>query len=149
MASRRELAVQAAKALLEAGGGPAGLGMHRSPARSLELDELPAGALYVVEETVSLENIQPQVERSFLLVIQWRVEMDPFTESPDEALDPLLAWGTKQLAGSDLGGILIEGAAEVKIEWEVAEAGEKTVARAGQQFLCRYYTHQSDMEDAG
>src|SRR5689334_1101705 len=90
--------------LLMATGGPTGLTVHRERTRPIEKDSLPAILLYADDDIpkplAGQQYKAPLTERQLGLVCECRA-MGTLSISPEEALDPLLVWATKQIVANE------------------------------------------------
>ena len=151
MSSIREQIVDEIVTLFGATGGPAGLGVHRERTRPLDQEQLPAVVIYFAEEEpIPLAHQQfkaPLVERQLALMIECRA-IGTLAVAPDEALDPITVWVTKQLIqnAEDATSPLRQLANEVmegKTIW-LSKEGDQPIAAAVVMFLVKYRTSRSD-----
>ncbi len=152
MASVREQILEQFKTLLDGGGKPAGLTVHRYRTRPIERDDLPAQVIYpadsaggTVAETLADFDGVGQLERELRVRVESRIEV-PEGTPPDSALDALYLWAVQTiLADTTLGGLALE-VREDATSFDAAEF-EKTVAACATDFVVRYVT--SDDPEVG
>lgn len=152
MASIREQIIDQVVANLEAGGKPSGLTVHRIRTRPIEEDVLPAILIYTEDDepkTLAGQVFKaPIVERRLVLYIEYRAE-GSLTVAPDQALDPLIVWGTKQMVANEkfvsnaYPDGLGMGVVELKTAW-LSKEGDKLFAAASTQWLVHYRTSRLD-----
>ena len=123
MASVREQIVVAAIAALNAG-TPGGVpAAERTRSTAVEEAGLPSIIVYPTRETsASAPAHGPIVHRRLTLAVECRAKGDG-TVRPDQAVDPLVVWVIKALAGSVLGGlahVIEEG--DITFAYEQGEA---------------------------
>lgn len=112
---------------------------ERSRVLSLE-GSLPAIVLYPIKEDV--ERMGQLAKRSFALAIDCTAEAPVDGEPVDAQLDAMLAWLTRALAGSRLGG-LAQDTQELGVAWDI-EARDSAFGRATATFGIRYVTPIND-----
>lgn len=145
--SIREQILEAIVAALQAGGGPAGLSVHRSRARPLSKDQLPAQVVYPIQERTVVQGAKfapapylgkPQqvlVRHTMAIIVEHRVIGDP----PDVALEPLLVWATAQLLADPQWGTLAISTEEHETKWAASEE-DATYGAAAQEFHIDYFS---------
>lgn len=150
--SIRELILSAIVANLAATGVPAGVTVHRMRTRPIEDDQLPAILVYSEDdEPIPLagQTFQaPLVQRQLVIYIEYRAAGST-TVSPDEALDPLIVWGSQTMVANEkfvtnsfpegLGMGVVEG----KTAW-MSKEGDKIIAAASTQWIVKYRTSRLD-----
>jgi hypothetical protein len=144
MPSRREQILDAVVTALGAVGKPSGLTVHRNRVLPIERDTLPAVVVYAIEEEMERgpNPTGPRARRRFTLRLEHRVEVTSGT-SPDEALDPLLCWGTQQLAADGRWGGLAHLTTEQRTQWSAVDV-DRVFGGAAQDFLIDYVTAAGD-----
>lgn len=81
-------------------------------------------------------------ERHLEIRLDWWVLAD----DPEDALEPLLAWGSKALmADPGLDRLAIE-TSETGTDWDVEDVGDDSLGHAIQRFTIRYATKTNDQE---
>lgn len=145
MASRREQILVAAAAALSAGGGPAGLNVHRQRALPIDQDKLPSTVVYAVRDTTEGKggSWTPLVQRELQFMVECRTTGEP----ADQQLDPLLTWTTQQLMLDPTFGGLAQELNEGDTEWD-AVSSNKVLAAAAVTFRVKYQTQRDDPENA-
>lgn len=145
-ASIRNQIFDAIETVLAASGGPTGLTVHRERTRPIEKETMPAILLYADDDIPKPLGGQqykaPLTERQLGLVCQCRA-MGTLSISPDEALDPLIVWATKQIVGNEQFGGLANGVDEQRTVW-ISREGEVPVAAAAIHFTVKYRTARAD-----
>lgn len=156
MSTIREQIILAAVALLSASspvGKPAGLTVHRERTRPLEADSLPAILIYSEDDAPEpLAKIQyqaPLVTRNLVLKVECRA-VGSTTIPPDQALDPLIAWVTTQLAQNEHFPTtdnppvnLANGVVEGRTSW-LSKEGDQLLAAASMEWTVKYRTSRLD-----
>lgn len=146
MASIREQIILAMVAAFNAGGGPAGLTVHRERTRPIETDSLPAVMIYNDDDQPKPLAQQtyraPLVERQLTVGVQCRAQGSA-SVTPDAALDPVLVWVLKQIFSDETFGGLANGVEEIRTVWSSRE-GDKPVAAATIHFTIKYRTSRTD-----
>lgn len=146
MASIREQIIVALMAALNAGGGPAGLTVHRERTRAIEQDSLPAIMIYCEDDppkTLSGVTYRaPLTERQLTVGVECRA-LGSSSVSPDAALDPVTVWATKQTFSDETFGGLANGVEEIRTVWSSRE-GDKPIAAATIHFTIKYRTSRLD-----
>lgn len=144
MASKREGIILAVKAALEGSGKPTGLTVHRFPTRPLDADDLPAIALFPLEDKVEEVTHDEVAHRILDLGIELRAQATS-SQSPDEALDPIYVWAVQAVHGdATLRGLTL-ATWELSMTWE---AEERNAAFGAAVLLVRfeYETTETDPE---
>lgn len=150
--SIRELILAAIVANLAAEGVPAGVTVHRMRTRPIEEDQLPAIMVYSEDdEPIPLagQTFQaPLVQRQLVIYLEYRAAGST-TVSPDQALDPLIVWGTQTMVENEkfvtdafpdgLGMGVVEG----KTAW-MSKEGDAIIAAASTQWTVKYRTSRLD-----
>ena len=144
--SIRERLLQTILAALSAPGGPAGVTWHRSRTRPLAADDLPAGVLYVVEETTGIAGASDSLLARHLLTV--RIESRAAGDPPDAALDAQLQWVVAQMCADRRWGGLAANTIESKTTW-TAEGIDEVYGAAAQEFLIDYLTLAADATSQG
>jgi hypothetical protein len=134
----------------EAGGSnppakPAGLTVHRERTRSIEADELPAILVYFEDEKprpIGSHYKAPLTERDMSIAVEFRAAGSTGV-SPDEALDPLMAWALYQIFGNESCNGLANGVEEGRTEWRAKE-GDIALASATTHLSIKYRTSRID-----
>jgi hypothetical protein len=146
LASIREQILVALQAALAAGGGPAGLTVHRERTRPIEIDSLPAIVPYAEDEqpkTLGGEVYRaPLTERQLSIGVQCRAK-GTASVSPDTALDPILVWAMKTVLANETFGGLANGVEENRTVWSSRE-GDDPIAAATVHFTIKYRTSRLD-----
>lgn len=152
MPSIREQIIDQIVANLEAVGKPTGLTVHRMRTRPIEEDVLPAILVYTEDDEPKTLGAQvfkaPLVERRLVVYIEYRAE-GSLAVAPDQALDPLVIWGTKQMVTHEkfvsnaYPDGLGMGVVELKTAW-LSKEGDKMFAAASTQWLVHYRTSRLD-----
>jgi hypothetical protein len=103
----------------------------------------PAAAVYGISEEVSqTQRGQGLVHRRKVVRVDCRAE----GEVPDQAVDPILTWVTKQLiANQQLGGLAL-GIIELRTEWKADLGGKVPLGVAWRDFAINYQTLGADPE---
>jgi hypothetical protein len=131
---------------LEASGGPPGVTIHRERHRPIETDQLDAILVYAEDDMpkplAGITYQAPLTERQLNLVLEYRAKV-PAGQTDDEALDPLIVWGTQQILQNEKFGGLASGVDEGRTVWLSREA-ETTVAAAAGHFTVKYRTKRED-----
>lgn len=150
MATIRNQILDAIVTALNGAGKPADLTVDRFPVSNVDEADLPHGCVRPGRESVSRPSDKlrayPLRERRLEVRIEFRVKATG-DESPDEALDPLLAWATKALAADPTFGKLAIESEELEIAWE----GDEADARFGLAtitFSVLFTTNAHDQEKA-
>lgn len=146
MASRRESITQAIVTALSGVGKPVGLTVHRSRAKPIEQDELPAVVVYALMEVtarVADGEWLPIVDRRFRVRCEVRVRGNP----PDAELDPYLTWVVQSLVGNQTLGGLSDAIHELQSEWD-AVSSNVVLGACAIDFEVRYRTQGDDPESA-
>ena len=152
MPSIREQILTAIVANLAASGVPAGVTVHRMRTRPIEDDQLPAILVYSEDdEPIPLAGQQfqaPFVQRQLVIFLEYRAAGST-TVSPDQALDPLIVWGTQTMVTNEkfvsntfpdgLGMGVVEG----KTAW-MSKEGDAIIAAASTQWIVKYRTSRLD-----
>lgn len=152
MASIREQILSAIVANLAGSGAPAGVTIHRMRTRPIEDDQLPAIMVYSEDDEPKPLGGQvfqaPLVERQLVIYLEYRAAGSQ-SISPDEALDPLIVWGTQTMVANEkfvttgypdgLGMGVVEG----KTAW-MSKEGDKILAAASTQWIVKYRTSRLD-----
>lgn len=145
-ASIRNQIFVAIENVLTATGGPTGLTVHRERTRPIEKETMPAILLYADDDIpkplAGQQYKAPLTERQLGLVCQCRAQ-GTLSISPDEALDPLIVWATKQIVGNEQFGGLANGVDEQRTVW-ISREGEVPVAAAAIHFTVKYRTARAD-----
>jgi hypothetical protein len=152
MASIREQILDQIVANFAAVGAPVGLTVHRMRTRPIEEDSLPAILVYTEDDEPKALGAQvfksPLVERRLVVYIEYRA-LASLTLAPDQALDPLIVWGTKQMVTNEkfvsnaYPDGLGMGVVELKTAW-LSKEGDKMFAAASTQWLVHYRTSRLD-----
>jgi hypothetical protein len=145
MATIREQIISAVTGALEDPGGPAGLTVHRERTRAIEVDGLPACLLYFEDDEpapIGSKYKAPLTERDLNLAAELRATGDAGV-SPDQALDPLIAWTLTQLFADESFGGLANGIVERKTVWASKE-GDQPLASATIHLTVKYRTSRTD-----
>jgi hypothetical protein len=137
----RKRIVDAVVATLSDAAKPAGLTVHKYRLRPLERDQLPAVVVFSIDESVSLENIVPQVARRLVV----RCEARHHGDVPDDALDPILSWVVQRITTDATLQDLTVRVSEVGTEW-MAEQKDVVLAAAAVDFAIDYYTLETNPE---
>ncbi|MEK9505155.1 hypothetical protein [Gaopeijia maritima] len=153
MASRWVRIAREVEALLSAPDRPTGLVVHRLSHRKLAKEKsLPATVINANgSETIETDDHDGGQTRTRTMHIEHRVEIPgdrPDTDEipPEEALDPLITWTTRQLMAPDaFASGLVAEIREVRGSGD-SVALEKTYAGRRQDFEIVYFTHESDPE---
>lgn len=145
MATVREQILDAVVTALNAG-APAGFPVAtRTNPDPYEPGALPAVTVFPTDESVSDVGASghrrgPVTNRR----LTFRVECRAIGEPPETALDPMIAWVVKALAGSTMGG-LAHDVQEQRTEW-VVEAAEEVYGLASVEFAVDYRTLTNNLE---
>lgn len=151
--SIRELILEAIVAnLSDPSSGIANLSVHRMRTRPLEDDQLPAILIYSEDDEpkpLAGQTFQaPLVERQLVIYLEYRA-IGSSTVSPDQALDPLIVWGTKTMVANEkfvsiaYPGGLGMGVVEGKTAW-MSKEGDRILAAASTQWIVKYRTSRLD-----
>jgi hypothetical protein len=137
---------------LNATGKPAGLTVHRERHRPIESEtQLPATLYYTEDDAPKpLAGIQykaPLTERQMTLVLEHRVKV-PTGTPDDDALDPLVIWGTTQILSNESFGGLANGVDEGRTVW-LSREGESTVGAVAVHYTVKYRTSRLDPTQKG
>lgn len=150
MATIRNQILDAIASKLNGAEKPAGLTVERFPVYNLEERSLPHVCVRPGREDVNRPSDKlrayPVRERILSVRIECRVQVG-LNESPDEALDPFVAWVTKALSEDPTFGKLATSTEEVGIEWESDEMDSR-FGLATITFSVNYTTNASDQEKA-
>jgi hypothetical protein len=152
VSSIREQILSLIVANLAATGVPAGVTVHRMRTRPIEDDQLPAILVYSEDdEPIPLagQTFQaPLVQRQLVIYVEYRAAGST-TVSPDEALDPLIVWGSQTMVANEkfvttsfpdgLGMGVVEG----KTAW-MSKEGDTLIAAASTQWIVKYRTSRLD-----
>lgn len=138
----RELIMRAIVAALNDPSRPSDVpAAQRSRITGMSDDQLPAMVVYPVKEET--ERLGQLTRRLFVFRLECITAGGADPETPvDGLLDPMVAWGTRALAGSKLGG-LSQDTQELGCEWDI-EARDYVYARASMDFGVRYVTPAGD-----
>jgi hypothetical protein len=142
--------VIAALSATEAGGKnppakPAGLVVHRERTRSIEADTLPAILVFFEDDkpkAIGSNYRAPLVERELTIAMDFRA-IGSSTVSPDQAIDPLIAWALYQIFSDESFVGLANGVEEGKTEWRAKE-GDAPLASATTHLAIKYRTSRID-----
>lgn len=150
--SIREQIIDQIVANLAGDGSPAGLTVHRMRTRPIEQDSLPAILVYTEDDepkgTDGSTFKSPLMERKLVIYLEYRAE-GALDLAPDQALDPLIVWGTKTMVGNEkfvsnaYPDGLGMGVVELKTAW-LSKEGDKIFAAASTQWLVHYRTSRLD-----
>lgn len=150
--SIREQIIDQIVANLLADGGPSDLTVHRMRNRPIEEDVLPAILVYAEDDEPKPLSGQvfkaPIVERRLVLYLEYRA-LSSLTVAPDQALDPLIIWGSTQMVRNEkfvsdaYPDGLGMGVVELKTAW-LSKEGDKLFAAASTQWLVHYRTSRLD-----
>ena len=145
----RETIIAAVATALDGAGKPTGLTVHRFKTRPIDKDDLPATAVYPMDEDTRLEtHEEPSVRRALIIRLEHRVKtLVGSSDPPDKTLDPLLAWGTKGLLTDSALDALIISIEEVHTGWAAFEA-DSLYGGAAQDFKIEFATVWDDQETA-
>jgi hypothetical protein len=150
--SIRELILTAIVTNLATGSGITNLTVHRMRTRPIEDDQLPAILVYTEDDEpkpLAGQTFQaPLVERQLVIFLEYRA-LASITSPPDQALDPLIVWGSKTMVANEkfvslaypdgLGMGVVEG----KTAW-MSKEGDKVLAAASTQWIVKYRTSRLD-----
>lgn len=146
MTTQRSTIVVAIRAALSGAGGPAGLTVTPRKSVPAEGVDLTAHPLTMVgrtkEQTVRAtpSKTSPVVKRTLTIRLDhWAAGSDP-----EEALEPLLAWGTKKLAGEGWSGLAMN-TSEESTEWDL-DMLDQAFGHATQTFTVDFATKTADQE---
>jgi hypothetical protein len=151
MATIREQIISAMQTLLSAASGasgppaPASLTVHRERTRPIEADALPAILIYFEDdapEPISSKVGAPLTLRAMTVCVECRAA-GSVAISPDQALDPLIAWTLYQVFQNERFGGLANEAIEGKTVWNSKE-GEVALASATLHITIKYRTSRID-----
>ncbi len=152
MPSIRELIVSTIVANLGGAGVPQGTTVHRMRTRPIEDDQLPAILVYTEDDSPKplggQEYRAPLVERQLVLYLECRA-LGSTTMAPDQALDPLLVWGSQTMGAlesfvsNDFPAGTVTGVVEAKTAW-MSKEGDKIIAAASTQWIVKYRTSRLD-----
>jgi hypothetical protein len=146
LASVREQIVAALVAALSAGGGPAGLTVHRERTRPIEIDSLPSILVYAdddVPKPLAQQTYDaPLTERHLSLSIECRAAGSSGV-AVDQALDPILVWAASAVRADEKFGGLASGVEEGRTVWSSRET-DTQVAAAKWSITIRYRTSRLD-----
>jgi hypothetical protein len=148
-ASIRESLVRAVLAAIDGAEKPGGLRVHRWRKRPLEKDRLPAVCVYLLQEQLPEEKQLPArtrtpVRRKCTIVCECRVVGDATANtSPDEALDPIVAWVVQAVLADPTLGNLAHAVTEIGTKWDADELNE-TFGAAAIHFEIDYLTAAGD-----
>lgn len=144
--SIREQIMTALIAALSAGGGPAGLTVHRERTRPIEIDSLPAIMIYADDEKpkplLGIVYKAPLTERQLAIGVQCRAQGSTGV-SPDQALDPVMVWALQKILANEQFGGLANGVEEERTVWSSRE-GDTPVAAATIHLTIKYRTSRLD-----
>jgi hypothetical protein len=148
--SRRDSLLDAIVAALGAAGKPASLTIDRQRSVPLAQSQLPSQSVYAIAEEVKtgpargLDN--KRLARRYLQVcVETRVDASGST--PDQALDPYVAWAVKAVCGTQQLASIAHDVQELGTTWDQDEE-DAVLASAKQVFLVEYVTSASDMDAA-
>lgn len=138
-----EQIAQRAVADLGAVGKPADLQVHRSRARPIDQDELPAAVVYLLTEVAQRKGGEwgPLLECDAMLAVELRVAGNP----PDQVLDPHRTWAIAQLESDQTMGGLATSVSYVGAEWQAA-ASNKVLGAVRLTFHVKYLMRAVDPE---
>lgn len=124
---------------------PSGLTVHRERTRPIETDSLPAILVYCEDDApkpIGSMRRAPLTEREVTLALEFRAA-GAAGVNPDQALDPLILWGTYQILGNESFGGLANGVEEGKTVWRSKE-GDIPLAAATTHLSIKYRTSRID-----
>jgi hypothetical protein len=151
MATYREQIMLALVGALSAGGGPAGLTIHRERTRPIEIDSLPAIMVYAEDDTpkplAGQQYRAPLTERQLTVAAQIRAAGNASTP-PDTAIDPILIWLYQRVGADETFGGLANGVEEVRTVWNSKE-GDIPLAACTVHFTIKYRTSRLDPTSKG
>ena len=131
---------------LSAGGGPAGLTVHRERTRPIETDSLPAIMVYAEDEPpkplAGQQYRAPLTERQLTVGVEMRAAGNSTTPT-DAALDPLFVWFYQQIRADETFGGLANGVEEARTVWNSKE-GDLPLAACTVHFTIKYRTSRLD-----
>ena len=144
MATQRQKILIAILAAVNGAGKPAGLTVLKARKRPSAENELPITMIVAGAETASKNGKGPRfpvVDRHF------QVKLDHWVKDPEsqDALEPLLAWGTKAICGNQYWGKVAISTTEDRTDWDL-EMLEESFGRATQTFTVRYTTKDDNQE---
>lgn len=153
MASRWVRIARELELLLSAAGRPDGLVVHRLSHRKLTSEvSLPASVIHANgPEDILTDDHDGNQTRTRTVRIEHRVQIAGDTPDldelpPEEVLDPLVTWCTRQLMAQDaFASGLVAEIREVRGMGDSVEL-ETTYAGRAQEFEITYFTHESDPE---
>lgn len=138
-----EHCLQQIVAALDGPGKPVGVSVHRYRSLPFDADQLPALAVYALDEQVQRVGTKQGAVASHLMrvAVEGRVAAD----QPDQALDPLVQWAVLALLGGDgkLGGYAMD-LEQQAVEW-AAVTEDKTYGAARVTFAVHYRTRAADL----
>ncbi len=117
-------------------GAPPGLHVHRSAARAIHQDQLPAAIPYPLRESVQLATMDEDLDRTLKLRVELREEGDP----SDQKLSPLIAWVERALLTDTALASLIVSITPVEIQWTSVGKKGKVYGAAAFDFEINYLT---------
>lgn len=124
---------------------PAGLTVKREATRPGEKEILPAVFLYFTDpkpRPISGNYKSPLVER--VLNVALDISAQSFNDlSPDEALDPIIAWTLYQIFANEAQGGLVNCVEEGETEW-FSKEGDSALAKARIHLAIKYRTNRID-----
>jgi hypothetical protein len=138
----REQIVQAVLAALNGPGKPESVpACERVSYTAASSGNVPRMMLYPVKETVERVNRGPLVKRELTVRVDCRAAALA-AEHADALANDMVAWATKALAGSRLGG-LAHDVAEIAVDWSF-EPSEYLLVEVSLEFAITYQTQVSD-----
>jgi hypothetical protein len=142
--TQRSTLVTAIRAALSVDGKPDGLTVTPRRAAPTEVAGLPltmVGRMKEVTTRATTSKVSPVVKR----VLTIRLDHWVTGDDPEEALEPLLAWGTAQmLAAPGWNAVAIE-TSEDSTEWDLALL-DQAFGHATQMFTVAFATKTADQE---
>ena len=145
MTTQRSTLVTAIRAALNGAGKPAGLTVIPRRAVPVEGTGLPLTMVGRTKEATAratTSKTSPVVKRTLTIRLDhWATD----ATDPEEALEPLLAWGTKQmLTAPGWSGVAFE-TSEDSTEWDL-ESLDQNFGHATQTFTVAFATKTADQE---
>ena len=142
--SYTERVLQAVVAALDGAGKPAGVTGNRSRRQSIEKSQLPMISVYPIREDVTRatdNRRSPLVERRLRVQVKCRVVGD------DKDNDPVRKWAVQSvMADQSLGGLALE-IMEESTDWDADDATDADYSVAAVDFVVRYTTSRSNLEN--
>lgn len=150
MSHQRQVIREAVKAQLVAGSTPAGSRVFETRFVPYRNVELPAIAVYSLEEHIDAESkttAPRELTRNLSLMIEAAVKVNPSTNNVDDDLDALCLSIEKAMDKDETFGGAASRSCLSDVDIIVSEESDRPVAVARMTYDVRYYTYAPDPAD--